>query len=160
MAVMFLGVFFVPVLTADPMPDHSGKYFEVTFTDLLSGAEVSTADKDHSGGISLVVFWSGHCSHCLNSLPVLNALHTRGLTEGFRIIGFPQDESSDEILLTCRKFGIAWPQNPEPGSAFEKPSSLAWDITRLPGFLLLDGTGKVLDSGFTDPEETIDRYLR
>lgn len=147
------------ILPADSMPDHSGKIFDVTFTDVLRGREIVTVDTGGELLGTLVVFWSMNCSHCLASLPVLNSLYTEWAPRGVQIVGFPQDEDIGEFTDLCRRFGISWPQNLETGRPFNKSAALEWEVTRLPGYLLLDDMGIVLASGFSNPEEAMESWF-
>lgn len=144
---------------AADVPDFTRQILEVNFNDLLSGNEFNTADPDNGRLGTLIVFWTTKCGPCLREIPELNALYTEWGPLGLEIMGFPQDERPEDVLSISSGFGISWPQNLESGRPFEKPTALAWQIDHTPSFILLDSSGVILDHGFSDPAEALEKHF-
>lgn len=140
-------------------PDFTGQILDVSFNDLLSGNEFTTADPDTGRIGTLIVFWSTKCGPCLSEIPELNALYTEWGPQGLEIVGFPQDLRPEDVIIISGRFGISWPQNMESGWPFEKPTAVAWLIDHTPSFMLLDSSGVILEDGFSNPAEVIEKYF-
>jgi peroxiredoxin len=48
---------------------------------------------DHRGEIVMVVFWSPRCPHCLDELPIIQAMYDRYADEGLFVVSFAADSS-------------------------------------------------------------------
>lgn len=140
-------------------PDFTGQLMDFRFNDLLSGREYTSSNSGEGRLGTLIVFWSINCGPCLREIPELNSLYSEWGPQGLEIMGFPQDERPEEILSLCRRFGITWPQNLESGRPFEKPTAAAWEIVHTPSFVLLDSSGLIIEYGFSNPAEVIEKHF-
>jgi thiol-disulfide isomerase/thioredoxin len=144
--------------------EYIGRTMSLDFQDLLGSGRFSTTDNFSGSGPdrrgTLVVFWSVSCAPCLAEIPELNALNAEWAARGVSVIGLPQDERPEEVIVLCGRFGIRWPQYLESGPPFAKPTAREWGITSTPGFILLNGKGIVIDYGFKDPSEAMERNFR
>ena len=90
------------------IPDHSGKYFELSFIDALSGDAIST--KDMKGKIIVVNFWFSECSPCQDTTPYIRSLFEKYSEENVKFIGINMDEDRSKFLEYCKENKINWPQ--------------------------------------------------
>ena len=148
--------------------DYIGKSFDLTFTDLLSGRIISTiGTSDTSNAFNtgserigtLIVFWSINCGPCIREIPDLNSLYAQWHLKGLEIIGILQDERPEQVISLCNRFRIVWPQFMESGPPFKKPTTAEWHISHTPDFILLDSDGRVIDYGFFNPIEAVERHF-
>ncbi len=161
--IVFASLFITANLIAEDFgaaddSDFIGKSFILTFTDLLSGREITTIGSSDDIG-TLIVFWSINCGPCIREIPDLNTLYAQWHPKGLEIIGILQDERPEQVISLCNRFRIIWPQFMESGSPFEKPVTAEWNISHTPDFILLDSDGRVIDYGFYNPIEAVERHF-
>ncbi len=73
------------------IPNQSGKYFELSFIDALSGDSINT--KEMQGKTIVVNFWFSECPPCQASTPMLRRLYEKYSSEDVEFIVFPARRS-------------------------------------------------------------------
>ncbi|MXW52811.1 MAG: TlpA family protein disulfide reductase [Gammaproteobacteria bacterium] len=120
--------------------------FELSFTDLVSGA--STDIKDYRGKVVIIDFWAVWCQPCLSFVPYLKKVASKH-PDDVKIIGIScddagfSDQATDEqrsklesMVVDCAtKHGMDWPIF--LGAEFHQK----WCITGIPTIFVVDRRG-------------------
>jgi thiol-disulfide isomerase/thioredoxin len=137
-------------------PEDIGKPFELTFTDAISGNEVSV-QKDLKGKIVVVDFWATWCPPCVRAMPEMKKLYTRYKSKGVEFIGVSLDVPEAEGGLAAlkefvSKNKIEWPQYHQGSGGLSK----RWGITMIPTVFVIGADGKIAS---TDGRFTIEKLI-
>src|SRR5258705_6392078 len=133
-----------------------GKPFELTFTDAISGKEVSV-QKDLKGKIVVVDFWATWCPPCVRAMPEMKKLYTQYKSKGVEFIGVSLDMPEAEGGLAAlkefvSKNKIEWPQYHQGTGGLSKQ----WGITMIPTVFVIDADGKIAS---TNARDTIEQLI-
>lgn len=127
--------------------DGLNKAFELKFTDVVSGKEVSMAD--YKGKVVAIDFWATWCGPCIAELPKMKKLYEELHAKGFEIIGVSLDQPEDKGGLTKLKDFVAkenmpWAQYYQ-GNYWDSEFSKSWGINAIPCLFLIDQNGNLID---------------
>ena len=129
-----------PAPPRPPSPDSwTGKSLPRVPQWTLEGEPWSGPDP---GRPAVLVFWSTSCSHCLEALSELNAMH-RELGAAVAIVGIPLQRDSDLAACVAARKGVAWPQVCGEEGAAVNPLALVLGVRRVPSMWVVDGQGVI-----------------
>jgi thiol-disulfide isomerase/thioredoxin len=123
-----------------------GKPFELTFTDAISGKEISV-QKELKGKIVVIDFWATWCGPCVGQMPENKELYSEYKDKGVEFIGVSLDQpEADGGLKALKDFvaqnGITWPQYYQ-GKAWDSDFSSGWGVREIPCVFVVDEEGKL-----------------
>lgn len=124
-----------------------GKPFELTFTDAISGKELSV-QRDLKGKVIVVDFWATWCGPCVAEMPKMKKLYSEFKDQGVEFIGVSLDQSEEKGkgLTKLKEFvaknEIAWPQYYQ-GNYWQSEFSSSWGINSIPAIFVIDAEGKL-----------------
>jgi thiol-disulfide isomerase/thioredoxin len=124
--------------------DTVGKPFDLEFTDVISGAEISM--KGLKGKVVVIDFWATWCGPCVAEMPTLKKLYAEYKDKGVEFIGVSLDEKEgglEKLKAFVTKEGISWPQYFQ-GDGFESKFSTSWGINAIPAVFVVDQEGKLV----------------
>ncbi|HVX85092.1 MAG TPA: TlpA disulfide reductase family protein [Phycisphaerae bacterium] len=138
-----------------------GKPFELTFTDAVSGKEISL-QKDLKGKVVVVDFWATWCMPCVAEMPANKAIYEKFKGKGVEFVGVSLDLPGDG-LQKLKDFvadkELPWPQYYE-GKGWESDFSKGWGIDSVPTIFVVDKKGNLASvSGEGKLEELIPKLL-
>ncbi|MFI5387510.1 MAG: TlpA family protein disulfide reductase [Fimbriimonadales bacterium] len=133
--------------------DSVGKPFDLTFTDAISGKQISM--KDLRGKVVLLDFWATWCGPCIAKMPDMKQLYADLHSKGFEVLGISLDHPEAKGGLTklkdyVAKNDIAWPQYYQ-GNYWQSEFSTSWGINSIPCVFLIDKNGNLAE--VTYPED-------
>ena len=122
--------------------EELGKPFELTFTDAISGREISV-QKDLKGKVVVVDFWATWCPPCVRAVPGMKKLYAQYKDKGVEFIGVSLDLSeADGGLAALKDFvsknEIAWPQYHQGNGDL----SSRWAVDAIPTLFVIDADGE------------------
>ena len=122
-----------------------GKPFELSFTDAVSGKNVSMDTL--KGKVVVVDFWATWCGPCVAEMPEMKKLYAEYKDKGVEFIGVSLDAPESEGGLKKLKDFVAekeitWPQYYQ-GNAWQSEFSRSWGITSIPAVFIVDAEGKL-----------------
>lgn len=125
--------------------DGLNKPFELTFTDALSGAEISM--QQLRGKVVAIDFWATWCVPCIAEMPHLKALYAKYKNKGVEFIGIsmdlPEEQGGRDALINyCKANGVTWAQYYQ-GNAVDSEFSQSWGITGIPIMFVVDQQGNL-----------------
>ncbi len=126
------------------IPDHSGKYFELSFIDALSGDSIST--KDMKGKIIVVNFWFSECSPCQDTTPYIRSLYEKYSSENVEFIGINMDRERSMFLKYCEENQITWSQFFEENKKWDTSVALEWKVAMTPMFFIINADGIIVEN--------------
>jgi thiol-disulfide isomerase/thioredoxin len=135
--------------------EQTGKPFDLSFTDFVTGKKVSMAD--FRGKVVLVEFWATWCPPCIADLPNIVALHDKYAPKGFTIISVsldqkPEDGGDRALREFLKQHPHPWPQYYQ-GNSFEAEFSSHWGINSIPTLFLVDQNGNLHTTHTSRAEE-------
>ncbi len=134
-----------------------GKPFQLTFTDAITGSEVST--EALRGKIIVIDFWATWYSPSVAALPRRKDLHAQYQSQGVEFIGISLDQpisqgGLERLRSFCDENAITWPQYYQ-GNSWSSEFSVAWGVDAIPTTFIIDRNGKLIttDAGGIQLEE-------
>lgn len=122
----------------------------------MNGHRVDIAS--YRGSVVVIDFWATWCEPCADSMPHLQALHTRFGSRGLVVLGVSQDRSADAIPAFLRRHHVTFPVIHDAGNAIAG----RYSPPRMPSTFIVDRTGIVrhIHAGFRSSEvATIEREV-
>jgi len=121
------------------------KPFALSFTDALSGAEISM--EQLRGNVVVIDFWATWCGPCVEEMPHLKALYAQYKDQGVEFIGVSLDASEehggrDALISCCRDNEITWPQYYQ-GKGLDSEFSSSWKVWAIPTVFVVDQQGNL-----------------
>jgi thiol-disulfide isomerase/thioredoxin len=137
--------------------DAIGKPFELSFTDAISGKEISM--KDLKGKVVVIDFWATWCGPCVGEMPHMKELYAQYHPKGVEFIGVSLDQPKEEGGLDALKKFVAendikWPQYFQ-GKGWESEFSKGWGINSIPTMFLVDKQGNLKSTEARGKLETL-----
>lgn len=126
------------------IPDHSGRYFELSFVDALSGDLINT--KEMEGKIIVINFWFSECSPCQDTTPYIKSLYEKYSSENVEFIGINMDTERSMFLEYCNENQITWPQFFEENKKWDTSVALEWNVAMTPMFFVINEKGIIVES--------------
>ncbi len=121
-----------------------GETVDFTFTDHLSGREISMTDL--RGKVIVLNFWATWCGPCVASMPYYKE-HYRKLKEKygarFEMIGVNMDADPQTMLTFCREREIDWPQFCEEGKTWDTSVARTFGVSGIPRTIIVGSDGRV-----------------
>jgi peroxiredoxin len=116
---------------------------------------------DLRGNAVLLNVWATWCIPCRKELPELQALHTKFVDKGLRVVGVSVDEGSDDAAVRefAQQFGITYTIVRDPHTDVYN----AFAIPGVPASFLIDRSGKVAWrhlGPFTSTDPTLQKALQ
>ena len=132
-----------------------GKPFELTFTDAVSGREISL-QKDLKGKVVVLDFWATWCPPCVRAVPGMKKLYAQYRGQGVEFVGVSLDSSeADGGLVALKDFvsknGIAWPQYHQGAGDLGS----RWAVGAIPTVFVIDADGKLASTDARGNIETL-----
>ena len=115
------------------------KPFELSFSDVLSGREMTI--EDLRGKVVVIDFWATWCGPCVGEIPNMKTLYSQYKNRGVEFIGINLDERSSTLVEFCKKNGVTWPQYCEEGKTWDTEFIQDWGINSIPRLFVLDQKG-------------------
>lgn len=107
------------------------------------------SDINKSSKLTLVMFWSSSCSHCVEAMPGLKAIYKKYRSSGFEIYAVSLEEEKNNWTSFISQNPVGWT------NVYTGPNSNAannYYVQATPSFALIDGKGAVV-SRFMDDEK-------
>lgn len=98
-----------------------------------------------SGNVLVVNFWATWCTPCVEEMPAFARLQSRWASRGVRFIGLAQDDPV-KVKAFGERLAINYPLWTGEGAVMDLSRRLGNRIGVLPHTVLLDGSGRVLES--------------
>jgi thiol-disulfide isomerase/thioredoxin len=134
-----------------------GKPFDLTFTDAISGKEISL-QKDLKGKVVVIDFWATWCGPCVGEMPKNKEIYSQYKDKGVEFIGVSLDQPAPEGLNALKTFiaknEIPWPQYFE-GKGWDSDFSAGWGINSIPTMFVIDKQGKLASVSARGQLETL-----
>ncbi len=126
--------------------DSIGKPFQLSFTDAITGGEVST--KTLQGKIIVIDFWATWYSPSVAAIPQRKDLHAQYYSKGVEFISVSLDQpisqgGLERLQAVCDQNAITWPQFYQ-GNSWNSEFSVAWGIDAIPATFIIDRNGKLI----------------
>jgi thiol-disulfide isomerase/thioredoxin len=135
------------------------KHFSLTFTDVLSGAIISTENLKEV--VIVLQFWFSECPPCREETQNLRELYEKYHPQGVEFIGISLDMDVGKLIAFCQEQGVSWPQYHEANRRWDNSVALAWDITSTPTILVFNRKHDLVTSEARDDlENTLINVLR
>ncbi len=123
-----------------PMLLAKGKPAPVLIGDLFgTGPEADTIH--YEGKVSFIDFWAVGCVPCRHSMPVIDSLHSVYAGRSVQFIGVNAYDDATRLQEFLGKRGIHYPT-----LRVARGQEQAFNVTAIPAFYLVDGTGRVAAS--------------
>lgn len=125
--------------------ERVGKPFELAFTDVISGKQMTM--KDFKGKIVVIDFWATWCPPCVANMPHLKEIYAQYKDKGVEFIGISLDEPEKdgglkELKTFVEQNKITWPQYYQGGGK-ESAFSMGWNIISIPHMFVIDPDGNL-----------------
>jgi thiol-disulfide isomerase/thioredoxin len=137
--------------------DGVGKPFELSFTEAISGKQMSMADL--KGKVVVIDFWATWCGPCVAEMPKMKALYAEWKDKGVEFVGVSLDQPEDKGGLKSLKDFVAkneigWPQYYQ-GNYWQSEFSMGWGINAIPAVFIVDADGNLYSTEARGKLETL-----
>ncbi|RZS76081.1 thiol-disulfide isomerase/thioredoxin [Pseudobacter ginsenosidimutans] len=119
----------------DSIPDFK-------FSD-RNGDSVSILSVASKHKYTLIDFWASWCGPCRASFPKLDKVYQKFNSKGFNIVGISLDEKKPDWLKALEDENPIWFQGLDN---LDEVSKNIFGIKSIPGYLLIDSSGKIIQS--------------
>ena len=101
---------------------------------------------EHRGEVLFINFWASWCGPCRQEMPLLEELHQRYESAGFKVIGITIDEDTSEADALLAKIPVSFPVLYDPESSVSR----MFDVDAMPTSVVIDrnGTMRYLHRGY------------
>lgn len=137
--------------------DAIGKPVELSFTDAISGEEVSM--EKLKGKVVVLDFWATWCGPCIAELPNMREIYQEYKDKGVEFIGVsldaPEDQGGLEKLRSfVKENDLPWLHYYQ-GNGWESEFSRSWGINSIPAIFVVDQEGNLNSTNARGRLETI-----
>ncbi len=129
-----------------------GKPMQMSFTS-VDGKKVDLAEM--RGNVVVVYFWATWCGPCIAGMNKTVALANEYEPKGVKFVGVSLDENKGDLLDYQAQQKLPWPSAFD-GKGWQNDLAVAWGITSIPQFLVVNRKGELVNSGVADKEELAD----
>ncbi len=145
------------VKAAARLLDAVGKPVELSFTDAISGEEVSM--EKLRGKVVVLDFWATWCGPCIAELPNMLSIYNEYKEKGVEFIGVsldaPEDQGGLEKLRNFVKENeLPWLHYYQ-GNGWESEFSRSWGINSIPAIFVVDQQGNLYSTNARGRLETM-----
>lgn len=94
---------------------------------------------EHRGDVLFINFWASWCGPCRQEMPILDELHSRYRSAGFKVVGITIDEDRSKADAMLEKIPVTFPV------LYDAQSSVSelFDVDAMPTSILVDRNGKM-----------------
>lgn len=94
---------------------------------------------EHRGEVLFINFWASWCGPCRQEMPILDELHSRYRSAGFKVVGITIDEDRSKADAMLKKIPVTFPV------LYDAESSVSelFDVDAMPTSILVDRSGKM-----------------
>lgn len=110
-------------------------------TENIKVSLFKTAEKNK---LTLVLFWSSHCSKCRAELPQIQALYKKYKTQGFDVYAVNIDENKFNWRDAINEFKLDWTNVTDEGRIADSKVLELFNIQHTPSLFLIDKNGKII----------------
>jgi thiol-disulfide isomerase/thioredoxin len=110
--------------------------------------------------LTLIYFWSSHCSFCNETIPLLVETYNKYYDDGFQILGISLDEDKGDWLNYIKNNNINWLNYNDFKGWNSEPVRLMM-VNKTPTFFLIDTNGVIVgkNHNFVNTNEIIRTFL-
>ncbi len=94
---------------------------------------------EHRGEVLFINFWASWCGPCRQEMPILDELHQRYESAGFKVIGITIDEDTSEADALLENIPVGFPVLYDS----ESKVSRLFDVDAMPTSVLVDRNGNM-----------------
>ncbi|CAN5672828.1 hypothetical protein BH23PLA1_BH23PLA1_15190 [soil metagenome] len=145
------------VQAAMRLTDAVGKPVELSFTDAISGEEVSM--EKLRGKVVVLDFWATWCGPCIAELPKMLSIYNEYKDKGVEFIGISLDAPEDQGGLDKLKAFVEENELPwlhyYQGNGWESEFSRSWGINSIPAIFVVDQQGNLYSTNARGRLETM-----
>lgn len=94
---------------------------------------------EHRGEVLFINFWASWCGPCRQEMPLLEELHQRYESAGFKVIGITIDEDTSEADALLAKIPVSFPVLYDPKSDISR----LFDVDAMPTSVVIDRNGNM-----------------
>lgn len=94
---------------------------------------------EHRGEVLFINFWASWCGPCRQEMPILDELHQRYESAGFKVIGITIDEDTSEADALLKKIPVTFPVLYDAESTISR----LFDVDAMPTSILVDRNGNM-----------------
>ncbi|MEL7238295.1 MAG: TlpA disulfide reductase family protein, partial [Planctomycetota bacterium] len=126
------------------LADKIGQPFELSFTDVISGDEISVQD-DLRGKVVVIDFWATWCGPCIAEMPKMKKLYAEYKDKGVEFIGVSLDDANakDKLVEMIKEDDLSW-KHYFQGNGWASEFSQSWGISGIPTLFIIDADGKLV----------------
>ena len=131
---------------------------EITASD-GKGAQKNLSDVVKSSKLTLALFWSSDCSHCIEATPEIKKIYEKYHSAGFNIYAASLDANSEQWKKFVTDNNLTW-TNVNVGQS--NPALTNYNIKATPSMALIDNKGIIVNRimDVKNLETDIEKFLK
>jgi len=117
-----------------------------------SGYMVSLLETALSNRVTILLFWSSHCSVCMDEIPFVMRLYDRYRNQGLAVYAVNLDSQRNHWTEAVGRLASRWADVNESASIKESQVERQYMVRQTPTLFVLDRNGRVLSKNLFGPE--------